>query len=196
MQNPYTVLQLDHTAPIEVLRTQYQSLKKKYSEDRFLHGAAGNLAAEKLTELELAWQQIELELTQNATSGDLEHITKLINSGAYAEAQEMLDAKNEHSAEWHFVQAMLFFRRDWATESKRQLEIALSIEPHNHKYITAMDKLKYVMGNPATPPHSLGNVPPGLATPGQQSDLCNAPCATCCFATMCLNCCLPICGGR
>jgi len=204
MTNPYQTLQLDKNSPIEVIRAKYKELKDKYLEDRFLPGVAGNEAAHKLTELETAIKIIEADhISEESKRGSealcFVEINNLINNKQYNDAQDALDAINNHCAEWHYLQAMLFYRREWAKEAKIQLDMALNLEPHNQKYIQAQERLKTVMGNPKTPPQNLGqnslNDPLDPLGGGRAGRLCG-PCGTCCMATACLNCCCPMLGGN
>jgi len=193
MTNPYLILQLDKSTPIEIIREKYNQLKEKYLEDRFLFGAAGNDAAHKLTELETAIKIIEADLaasTTDNTNACFESINVLIGNQKYNEAQEALDNINSHCAEWHYMQAMLFYRREWSKEAKTQLEMALNLEPNNPKYIQAFERIKLVMGNPKTPPQNLGNPLHDPLDPlgsGGAGRLCG-PCSTCCMASACMTC--------
>ena len=195
MTNPYNILNIDKDLPLEAVKARYLELKAKYSEDRFLPGNAGNEACHKLTELETAFKEIEAARISNdvaAATACFVKINQLINSGNYTAAQAELDAFTSHSAEWHYMQAMLFYRREWTSDAKAQLEMALAIEPHNPKYNQALERLKFVIGNPKTPQQSLGNnLTPNESGIGNVGRTCG-PCATCCAANLCLNC---LCGG-
>jgi len=194
MQNPYKILNIDPSSPEEVIRRQYATLKAKYSEERFLPGKIGNDAADKLTELNSAFASIESDFItkKNIANGDstaptydFSFISKLIEDKKFNDAQTALDNITYHTAEWHYTQAMLFYRREWTLEAKTQLERALAQEPQNQKYITALERLRYVMGNPRTNPQTLGN--PQNPNMPQQDML--GPCATCLCASVCLTCC-------
>ena len=50
MNDLYGIFGLTSSCTDEELEQKYEELKKKYSEDRFLEGDAGNEAAKKLTE--------------------------------------------------------------------------------------------------------------------------------------------------
>ena len=195
MQNPYAILDLPKNSPEELLRAKYAELKSKYLEDRFLQGKRGNEAAEKLTELESAFKLIESDFSKKDTTACFKEITAIIKLEQFDLAQEALDNMGSHGAEWHFVQSMLFFRREWITESKKQLEMALNIEPYNPKYLTAMERLNLILGNPAVNPQSLGRAGgiEGLFE-NDNGAMCGS-CIRCCAINACINlfCCL---GGR
>ena len=73
---------------------------------------------------------------------DFIEIERLIKEGSLDLAQEKLDDINDRSAEWHYLQSIIFYKKNWTNESKKQLEIAMNMEPYNSKYSTAYEKLK------------------------------------------------------
>lgn len=76
---------------------------------------------------------------------DFSEIERLIKDGSLDLAQEKLDDINDRSAEWHYLQSIIFYKKNWTNESKKQLEIAMNMEPYNSKYSTAYEKLKKKM---------------------------------------------------
>ena len=66
----------------------------------------------------------------------------MIKENKIAEAQDKLDNITERNAEWHYLQSVIFYKKNWINESKKQLEIAISIEPNNQKYANDYAKLK------------------------------------------------------
>lgn len=57
----YELLGLDESATDESVTARYEELKKKYSEDRFLEGEAGNEAARMLNRIDVAYHEIMSE---------------------------------------------------------------------------------------------------------------------------------------
>ena len=146
MKNLYEVFGLDANCTDEQLEAKYNELKAKYSEDRFLEGQAGNDAADKLTELEAAYAELKTErqekqFSSDAAGGIYKEIEDLIKNGSLTAAQDKLDAFNERGAEWHYLQSVLFYKKTWVNESKKQLEIAVGMDPSTEKYKTALEKL-------------------------------------------------------
>ena len=45
------------------------------------------------------------------------------------------------------MQSVIFYKKNWVNESKKQLEIAINMEPHNNKYSEAYSKLKQKIEN-------------------------------------------------
>ena len=149
MQEYFKILGLQPNATEEEIENAYQTLKNQYSRDRFLEGELGNEAARNLTKLETAYQEIKasrVNSQENTTDvHSFDEVEELIKKGDIASAQIKLDNINDRSAEWHYLQSVIFYKKNWINDSKKQLEIALNMEPHNNKYINAYTKLKQVI---------------------------------------------------
>ena len=142
----YALFGCDENVTDEELYAKYLELRTKYQNDRFLEGEAGNEAAEKLTELVSAYNDLtEYRKNKNAaaseSNGSFAEVDSLIKAGKIDEAQAALDKFDERNAEWHYLQSVIFYKKNWANESKRQLEIAISMDGSVEKYKTAYDKL-------------------------------------------------------
>lgn len=141
------ILGLDETATTEDVKKAYETLRAKYLEERFMDGEAGNNAARMLTKIELAYGELSKEMSERAASdggesGDAyEKIEQYLKDGNFQEAQRILDNFNERGAQWHYYQSVLFYRKNWINESKKQLEIAIQMEPDNQKYKETLRKL-------------------------------------------------------
>lgn len=146
MKDLYEIFGLNSDCTDEELAAKYSELKAKYSEERFSEGEKGNEAARKLTELETAYQEIlslrqEQSFSAQSDSGLYKEVEEAIKSGNLSAAQDKLDSFNERGAEWHYLQSVLFYKKNWLNESKKQLEIAMQMDPNNEKYKTSYDKL-------------------------------------------------------
>ena len=89
---------------------------------------------------------LELELLDFAAAGegeaiDEEDVFRNLVAGDLAAAQLKLDAVIDRNAEWHYLQAVVFYRKGWANESKKQLEIARQMRPNTEKYDKAYERL-------------------------------------------------------
>jgi curved DNA-binding protein CbpA len=150
----YEVLGVSENASLEEIKFAYQTLKNKYMEERFLEGEEGNIAAKKLTEVENAYREILSFKEQNGgkDAGSLfSEIESLIKNGDLYNAQAKLDLFDERSAEWHYYQSVIFFKKNWVNESKKQLEIAIQMDPYNDKYKNALNKLNERVNQTANP---------------------------------------------
>ncbi len=193
MKDPYEILGVDRAAGKEVAEDKYKELKARYSEDRFLTGEAGNEAARKLSELEEAWKLISEENVKEEAKqefgGDLGQIDNMIKEGRYDEAQAALDSILDRSGEWHYLQSIIYYKREWMGECKTQLQMAVNKEPWNGKYRTALDKLNMIMGNPNTDPRTIGADPNAQMPPMDDGRVCGNACSNCCLAYCITDCC-------
>lgn len=193
----YELLGLDENATEEEINERYRELKAKYNEDRWLEGEAGNEAARMLGKLDAAYTEIKADLRarEKSGAGTLDEVAADIRSGDLVSAQAKLDACNDRGAEWHYLQSVLFFRKNWMNESKKQLEIAIQMDGSNAKYREAYDKLKaradyrqQTGGAPNTNPD------PQVSPNGEQmgGSWC-ANCASWCYTCLCVNCLFNLC---
>ncbi len=193
----YQILQVDENATDEEITESYERLKAKYNEEKWQDGEAGNNAARMLTKLEAAYSEImdERREKRRNTSGAnaFEAVANAIRSGDIASAQRLLDGFNERNAEWHYLQSVVFYKKNWINECKKQLEIALQLDPSNEKYRTAYDKLnsraQYQQQTGGAP-----NTNPNPASDGEQmgGNWC-ANCASMCYTYLCVNCLFNLC---
>ncbi len=199
----YDWLGVSEGASDEEIEARYRELKKKYSEERFLEGEAGNEAARMLNRIETAYAEIMTERRERRSAAhetsSYARVEQLIREGKIAEAQAALDEFNERPAEWHYLQSVVFYRKSWINESKKQLEIALQMDGSNEKYRTAYNKLKekidYDKRRAETPQEGTGEQrrqPDYEEQPQMGGGFCEQ-CATCCACNMLMNCCLNAC---
>ena len=146
MKEYYEILGLNEDATDEEIRVAYRTLKEKYREERFMEGEKGNQAAKKLTQVETAYSEITAYRSRfdetNRDKANFTAVENYIKQGKISEAQEELDNYSERNAEWHYLQSVIFYKKNWTNESKKQLEIAMNMEPNNGKYSDAYKKLK------------------------------------------------------
>ena len=203
----YELLGLDESAADETVTARYEELKKKYSEERFLEGEAGNEAARMLNRIDVAYHEIMSERGESRTREDAgssyAKVDELIRAGNLSEAQAVLDEFNERPAEWHYLQSVIFYKKNWMNESKKQLEIAIQMDGENTKYRTAYNKLKEKIefdkkqADPArtAPPQGAAGTGGYDETQQQMGGGFCEQCATCCACNMLLNCCMNACCG-
>lgn len=196
------ILGLSEGATAEEIEQAYSALKAKYMEDRFLDGEAGNDAAKMLGKIETARDELIAEINEASKADDAQaetgdayaKVEQLIKDGNLQDAQRALDAFNERNAEWHYLQSVVFYRKNWVNESKKQLEIAMRLDAGNDKYKEAYkklsDKIDYDAGKNNNNQNG-GSVYEGqdmtYSGDNQMGDFC-ASCAECCALNACLNC--------
>lgn len=194
MQENYKILGLDQYATDTEIDEAYNRLKEKYQRERFYEGEIGNDAAKKLTKLENAYREIKAErytAEHTDASGAFVHIEELIKSGRISDAQNKLDEFTDRNAEWHYLQAVIFYKKNWHNESKKQLEIALSMDADNPKYSEAYSKLKQKMAYTERYfDERQENVNQQNRQMGGSSNDCMTFCLTwCCMDMLCSMCC-------
>lgn len=203
MKEFYEIFGLEETATDAEITERYQELKAKYSEDRWLDGEAGNEAARMLTKLENAYREImaarkdRSENTEGQSS--FEEIAELLKSDDIARAQEKLDAFNERNAEWHYLQAVVYYKKNWTNDSKKQLEIAMQMEPDNQKYRAAYGKINAKNDYKQQSAHQQQQQNPYANAPmddgGQMGGNACSDCISCCYTYLCVDCLFSLCCG-
>lgn len=188
---------LSEGATKEDVKAAYETLRAKYLEERFMDGEVGNNAAKMLTQIEYAYNDLMSELSENAAAEDGEsnyaQVEELIKQGNIQDAQRALDNFNERGGRWHYLQSVVFYRKNWVNESKKQLEIAIQLEPENEKYRETYkklnDKINYDARNSATANQSVyeGQTINSADDNQMGGNFC-ANCIECCYLNMCLNC--------
>lgn len=212
-KDPYSFLQISKNATEDEVLRAYNRLRAKYSEERFLPGDEGRIAAENLTHLEQAYNDAMAELSQrrsyNSYGSKFGDIENLIKAGKLELAQQELDELDERTAEWHYVQSIVFYRKNWYSECLKQLDFAIMIEPANQKYLDAKARLKEFLYGPNSPVFNAGqqgqNGRQGQYQNQQQSQyreqrqmgggLCGESDEACCMNTLLTLCCCQMMGG-
>ena len=188
---------LTENATKEDIKSAYETLRAKYLEERFMDGEIGNNAAKMLGAIETAYSELMGEFSERAAADDGEgsfaRVEELIKAGDIAEAQRVLDAFNERGGRWHYLQSVVFYRKNWINESKKQLEIAIQLEPDNQKYKDTYKKLNEKINYDSQNSANAGqSVYQGQTVNSADSDQMGGNfCASCiegCYINMCINC--------
>lgn len=201
------LLGLTEGATLEEVEEAYAAMRAKLLEDRFLDGEAGNEAAKKLTKIQVAYDELLTEFAEfgkgEGDAGDgsaYSRVEELIKSGDLNEAQRVLDTFNERGAQWHYLQSVVFYRKNWINESKKQLEIAMRLDGENSKYREAYEKLKEKIAYDASKQNANGDGQGAYRgqdmnntySDNQMGGSFCASCVECCALNACLNC---LCNG-
>ena len=189
------ILGLGEGATKQDVKSAYETLRAKYLEERFMDGEVGNNAAKMLSVIEQAYNDLMNELSENAAAEDSESsflkVEELIKSGDIHEAQRVLDSFNERGGRWHYLQSVVFYRKNWINESKKQLEIAIQLEPDNEKYKETYkklnDKINYDAQNSAGGNQTVyqGQTVNSADNDQMGGNFC-ASCIECCYINNCL----------
>ena len=207
-QNPYRVLGVPETATDEEIKKAYRELVKKYHPDKYADNPLAEAAAEKMKEINAAYDQITKERKEGRTgggqsayggygsgeyygaggyqgaTGQYADVRRMIMQNRIAEAEEILDGVPEgsRSAEWYFLKGHVYSRRGWLTEAARCFQRAYQMEPGNAEYAQAYQKFAYRQqyGTGGTQGQS----------GGYTTTCCCNPCDPCnlCTGLMCMDC--------
>lgn len=197
-QENYKILEVDENATDEEIKASYERLKEKYNEERWQDGEAGNEAARMLDKLDAAYREVMDERKESAQTTDganaYDEVTAAIKAGNIPRAQQLLDGFNERNAEWHYLQSVVYYKKNWLMDSKKQLEIAIQMDGANTKYRDAYEKL-----NKQTEYNSQTGGAPNINTnPAPETEMGGNWCSTCasmCYTYMCVNCLFNLCCG-
>ncbi len=194
----YEILGLDVGATETEITARYNELKTKYGQDRWKAGEEGNNAAKMLEKIDFAYAEIMKELNNQQGYDVLSEIANLIKQNELVAAQTKLDNCNERGGEWHYLQSVIFFRKNWMNESKKQLEIALQLDPQNEKYRDALNRIDNRMNYQNQSAYAQGessNQSEYENSDAQMGGTLCGHCAQCLCANLCFNCALNMCCG-
>ena len=159
--NPYEILGIAENATPQEIEEKYLQLREKYQKDRFLPGETGEEASEKLQQIEVAYRDILLAKEESKQTQDFKEeedyseIQQMIMNNRLDDAQTKLDNRVTRDAEWHYIQSILFYKRNWFLESKKQLELACQMEPDNQRYKQSLEKLTKILASNTISPDQL-----------------------------------------
>lgn len=155
MKDPYTVLGIQRSATDDEVKAAYRELAKKYHPDNYADSPLGDLAVEKMQEINEAYDKIMSERkrgksgannfggTQNANSSFLD-VRAMIQAGRLEDAQELLDGVpiERRDAEWYFLSGSVLYRRGWFDEAYTCFCTACRMNPTNPEYRAALNQIQ------------------------------------------------------
>ncbi len=197
MTDPYKVLGISQSATDDEVKKAYRKLAKKYHPDSYANNPLSDLAAEKMKEINEAYDTIMRQRSSGGTgngsdfySGNynaggntaFSRIRQLIASRRAAEAEVLLNriAEKERGAEWHFLMGHVLYQKGWLQDARREMEAACKLDPYNAEYRAALDRMN--MGSSYSP----------YARTTQTSG-CNG--CQICSGLLCADCCCECMGG-
>ena len=153
--DPYKVLGVSPSASDDEIRQAYRALAKKYHPDNYANNPVADLAAEKMKEINAAYEQIQEMRKGNAASPSEDSSWESTSSTFYAairnqisygnidRAEEMLNAipDNQRGGEWYFCMGSVCYRRGWLDRSADYFRAAADAEPNNREYAAAATRL-------------------------------------------------------
>ena len=116
-------------------------------------------STQKVGETESTEEKIELKAeevkTESSEKDALAYADTLIKEKKFDDAQRVLDNISDRNAEWHYLQARVYYNREWIAECKKHLEIAIASDPTNEKYKNTLDKINHIIGDKNANPENL-----------------------------------------
>lgn len=203
MKDPYEVLGVSQNATDEEVKKAYREMVRKYHPDNYANNPLADLAQEKMKDINEAYNAITKMraggsnsnsygsyggnygsnygnssyggYSQQSSDPEFARARRAINEGRLDEADGILGAMSNRSAEWYFLRGAVAYRKGWADEARQNFRIACQMDPSNMEYRQALAR----MGN-------------GGFAYRQNQGLSEADLCDCCTTMMCLNC---LCGG-
>lgn len=158
-KNPYEVLGVREDATDEEIKEAYRALARKYHPDKYIDEGLKEMATEKMKTINEAYEEIKniragkssaggygsgggygsYGSSGSAGSGDFAEVRRLINAGAYMQAERILDAMaaDRRGAEWHFLRGCILLRRGWIHDAAKYFDTACRMDPQNAEYRNA-----------------------------------------------------------
>ena len=200
MTDPYKVLGVSPNASDDDIKKAYRELARKYHPDKYTDSDLSELAAEKMKEVNSAYEEIQKMRSGGGSShgsggsyggayggsytggagGEFGEIRQLINMGYIDEAERRLAAISNRNAEWKFLMGCVALRRLRFADAERYFSDACREAPDNREYRMAYENLKnQTMGYGG-----------GYRTSRGSSDGCD-----CCTQLICADCLCECLGG-
>lgn len=190
MTDPYKVLGVSPSASDEEIKKAYRELAKKYHPDAYANNPLKDLAAEKMKEINEAYDRIVSERqTSSRTSssyGNTNHssfnyIRQMIMNGEYLSAMSELDKNQNGSAEWYYLKGCIYLKQQHYSQARVHLEKAVMMDPQNPEYRAVYQQLMQSQSQYG-----------GFNTQrmGSECDTCDM-----CSGLLCADCLCECCGG-
>lgn len=197
MKNPYEILGIREGATVEEIKMAYKKLARKYHPDQYANNPLSDLAAEKMKEINEAYNYLmkNKESTyrskySNNWSNDTYNYDKIyaeirskINMGNIHESEELLESIRDRDAEWYFLKGIVLLRKGWYDQAYQYIKHAVNLEPGNSEY-------RSVLNNIAMRNRGYRDVGSEMAYGRREPSACEI-----CQCLICADCCCECVGG-
>ena len=196
MNDPYAVLGVSRNATDEEVKRAYKELARKYHPDNYADNPLSDLAADKMKEINEAYDTIVNSRRGGSSGGknagynpnaasSFPEVRSLIYSGRLEQAQEVLDGvpPSGRNAEWYFLNGTVLYRRGWFDEAFTSFTRAAQMEPSNAEYQSAVNNARRQSGRVNSNPY-------GSYGGGGDCSPCDV-----CQGLICADCCCECMGG-
>ena len=168
MKDPYKILGITPHATDEEIKQAYRALAKKYHPDRYGESGLASQAAEKMKEINEAYDRIMKQRKEgipyipedtytcpynnedeynsyqsNSTGRDYRVIYRLINLGNLIEAEHILNGTSltERDAEWYYLMGTISYSKGWLEEAFNYASTACRMSPDDDKYKALYERI-------------------------------------------------------
>ena len=158
--NPYEVLGVSQNADEETVKKAYKELVKKYHPDKYVNNPLADLAAEKMKEINQAYDMIINKKTSSGSTGTgysnpnyggfggynnqpptFSTVRRLIQMNNIMQALMMLQQLPK-TAEWYYLSGLANIKAGRYTDGIRFMEQAVAMEPGNNEYRDTLNSVK------------------------------------------------------
>ncbi len=201
MLDAYKILGVSPNASDEEVKRAYKELVKKYHPDQYSENPLFDLAADKMKEINEAYEQIMNERKNkynnyaNYSSNsnnynyyhgfDSQQVRQLLMNNRIQEAEQFLDNVNlnNRDAQWYFLKGTVQMRKGWLEEAYNNVSTACRMDPNNLEYRALLNQMD--------------NQRRGVYGGYNRSQDNMAGCNSCdaCSALICTDCCCECMGG-
>ncbi len=192
MKDYYSILGISKNATDDEVKAAYKEMAKKYHPDNYADNPLSDLAAEKMKEINEAYDGIMNERRRRKSSpggnyyranSNFSDVRSLITNNRLEEAQEILDGvpPERRDAEWYFLNGTVLYKRGWFDNAYTNFATACRMDPMNPEYREAMNRVQRSAGGNFNNPYRSAPNMGGMSA----CDCCsNLICADCCCECM------------
>ncbi|MEG2174560.1 MAG: DnaJ domain-containing protein [Oscillospiraceae bacterium] len=173
MTDPYKTLGVSPSASDDEIKQAYRDLAKKYHPDNYSGSPLSDLAGEKMSEINAAYDAVQSQRKNGGyasrqgyapqgsysqgqssynssssygqPSGQYADIRRLLSMRRILEAEELLDGipTSKRDAEWHFLKGSVLYTRGFLEDALNYLQTAVSLDPQNPEYRSTLDAIMH-----------------------------------------------------